>query len=243
MLITVETLAQTKIAILDTGYVNTPKDLPLCKSGHYDALTGKIGVPSGKLLHGYAVSKTLHNTLQLYNKKNYCFVLIKVYKSSTETNIVIGILKAIAEKVDYINLSVVGDGFNAVELVTLLHAVNNGIKIFVASGNNGRHLTKTNCKTYPPCYNIKEVNVVGAIKNGIRAKYSNYGPMVNYYESGMTLINGNEMHGTSFSTPRALGKYIGGAYAKNKMLKMQKGSGRVNNNGTVYGIRKTLRRR
>ena len=136
------------------------------------------------------------------------------------------------EKVDIVNMSLGGRGFNVAELMYIQNAIQKlnsiGIPVIVASGNTGKEETKI----YPACF--EEVITVGAvdIKKQI-AYFSTTGNQVDLCQIGVDVLSADAknntgyiiMSGTSMATPIVSGiaalmiskdKFLNGEY--NKML-------------------------
>jgi len=117
-------------------------------------------------------------------------------------------------KPDFINISSSGSNYDAEEFQILKELSDGGTKIIVASGNNGKDLSKE-MKVYPANYDIKNLIVVGNIEdNGQRSLTSNFGLSNEVYEKGVKVYStlpGNKwgyMTGSSQSTARHTNKLL-----------------------------------
>lgn len=200
-----------KIAIIDTGYnpelIKTGPKLKLCKSGHFDFVSGedKIGYNTTfSKDHGTQIAAIIAKELQ---SVDYCAVIFTISSYYTAEQVISAFYKASNESVTVINAS-----YNAIiKSVPEREAVKDAAKqvdaIFVSAGNNGLDLDKA-CLSFPACFDIPKMHVVGA-KLGTdrpRAPTSNYGERVTKWESGKSLDG--QSSGTSFAAPRALSRYI-----------------------------------
>lgn len=192
-----------KIAIIDTGldYTYAKK---ICDSGHYDFVSKSRRLGPDYRGHGTNIAAILINEIQ---KKNYCLMIFRVIGKNTVVDVSTltqAVYKAVKNGATIINLSFAGeDGYDFIEEKALKYAISQGVKIYVAAGNEGANLD-TLCNIYPACYGIEGMNVVGALdKNGKPQKYSNKGKIVN-----MWFQDENPYHlkkvGTSMAVPRAI---------------------------------------
>jgi len=199
-------LRPLKVAVIDTGYslqLDASLQTKLCSDGHYDFVEGNNQIGADTIAHGTIVSTIIHLTI----KDNYCIV---VYKVSGDRNVMKNIQnalrKAIRDRVDIINISLTGNGYNPIEHKLLRIAVKRKIAIFVAAGNDHRNLSEY-CYSYPACYDVKgKYYVVGALNvRGLPTYYSNFGAKVNVWRPGDFLSP--FITGTSFASPNAAGLY------------------------------------
>lgn len=191
--------ATEKIVVIDTG-LNLQDDRfkHLCPDGHKDftdtGLSDQIG-------HGTHIAGIIDKNI----KSNYCIIIVKFYNGN-ETNTIkpfVNSLKyAISLNPSIINLSLSGSTFDKEEFEIFKNSKN--VKFVVSAGNNGQELSWFT-SIYPAQYAPKGVSnmiVVGALKDGKPAPYSNYGDTVAKWEDGSVEsygINGNtvKMSGTS----------------------------------------------
>lgn len=131
---------------------------------------------------------------------------IKIVNSSGKSNtaILIKALEyAIAEQVDVINLSLGGDSFSAIENEVIQRAIDAGIVVVAAAGNDAK---KGNPIIYPASYdNVISVGAVDDTNNW--SVFSNFNVFVTLVAPGERVLTtfpnqsyGNDA-GTSFSTP------------------------------------------
>lgn len=235
LLAPVRCLARTlTIAVIDTGIdSNNPK---LCKFGH-KSFTGDNKPLVDNNGHGTHIAGIIAANA---GDLDYCIVSLKFFsaKQSGKQNLaatVAAVNFAINIKIDYINYSAGGPEVDKAELKAVERALNKGIKIFAAAGNEGDNLD-LKCNYYPACYD-KRIVMVGNMVHGIPAwarslayvKYvdlsrfkdddhpaesSNFGARVNQWELGTdvdsTMPGGfrGKMSGTSQATAIATGKAI-----------------------------------
>jgi subtilisin family serine protease len=200
-------LATIKVAVIDTGIDPKYKaQLPLCPSGHKDftgtGLEDNIG-------HGTHIA----GLIDLYAKgSDYCQIILKAYDKSSKVDSLTSYQEALGEAialdVDVINVSANGPGSSFKERWTVKKALDKGITVVVAAGNDATNLD-VNCNTYPACYDPRIIVVGNKTKTGQRAHSSNYGKIVKIYEVGEDVesINGT-LSGTSQSTAIVSGKAI-----------------------------------
>lgn len=167
-----------KVAVIDTGFnfsfkqykhfkLSKPK---LCKTGHKDFTSSSITDVNG---HG-------SNIVSLIAKGNentdYCVIVLKYYSKETENislDIELEALEyAIKQKVDVINLSIAGYTYSKEECDLVKTALDKGIRIVAAAGNEGFDLSKT--KVYPAMCD-RRVKIVMNYDKTTRHNTSNYG--------------------------------------------------------------------
>jgi hypothetical protein len=196
-----------RIAVIDTGFRPMAYDktgMKLCPNGHYDFATGKAEVGDDTAAHGSYVTYLINKTAQT---KNICFMIYKVFGGKAKIEDLTRAMKYASQYgAKAINLSVNVFGFEHNFHRAFRGLAHNGIKMFVAAGNQNRSLNDF-CNLYPPCFNDvkRNVYIVGASDQfHLKEHYSNYGARVSVYDWGTI----KDAHGTSFATPRALGRYI-----------------------------------
>lgn len=195
-----------KVAVIDTGLNFKNTKVKICDSGHADF--------SGEgfkdiLGHGTNVSNIIND---IAKNTNYCQIIIKYY-TSKNTSIENGdqffetLRYTIALKPDIIHLSVAGNYYNSKEIKLLKEALNEGIKIVAAIGNDGKDLNKK-CNVYPACSDKRIIKVGNLIKKGMRNNTSNY-TRDTVWEIGTDVEGGGiTMTGTSQAAARHTGKLI-----------------------------------
>jgi subtilisin family serine protease len=224
-------LAQVKkpivIAVIDTGLSEEYMAKPyICKFGHKDFSgtglndrhghgTHISGLIQQSAISGNVVSASeLNKTLD--TKANYCQVILKYYDPTAKfnnnlKNEIDALQYAINIKVDMINFSGGGEEFSKEEQVLIKKALDMGIKIVVAAGNEKSDITK---KPFYPACDDPRLTIVGNMgRNKQRLPSSNYGDKVNTWEVGedvySSLPHGSGvMTGTSQSTAIKSGKMI-----------------------------------
>lgn len=178
MLLTISVNAKTiRVAVIDTGFnysfkqykhfkIDKPK---LCKTGHKDFTNSSLTDTNG---HG-------SNIVSLISKGNtkvdYCLIILKYYSKDTENislDIELEAIKyAIKQKVDIINLSIAGYSYSKEECKLVKVALDKGIKIVAAAGNEGFDLSNT--KVYPAMCD-RRVKIVMNYNKNTRHYMSNY---------------------------------------------------------------------
>jgi subtilisin family serine protease len=211
LLISCLSQAKLKIAILDTGIKpDKIKDLKLCPNESIDFTNSNLNDDHG---HGTNIAGLISQ--QIPKNLDYCLVIIKVFDinnldSAIESTIK-GFRYAQMIRANIINYSGGGASSDKEEKATIINALNKGIKIFVAAGNQGKDLDG-NCDYFPACYD-KRLVIVGSktSKNKI-SENSNRGKVVSVWEIGkdreaLDIV----LSGTSQATAVATGRY---AYEK-----------------------------
>ena len=189
--------AFTRIAVIDTGY-NDKANATLCAPGHYDFTnnTATVGIDNDN--HGYRVVKLLAEL-----DTDYCLVISKVFNNG---RYVLGstskaICKALADNVDYINMSMSGEELDIYDYSSMWWASHLGVVIFAAAGNENHDLDKK-CDHYPACYAmIDNLHIVGSKD---KKTLQNRGKVVTDYAPYCK----NSFCGTSSATPQALVNYV-----------------------------------
>ena len=182
MLLTMSVNAKTiVVGVIDTGFnfsfnqyehfkLSKPK---LCKTGHKDFTGSTITDTNG---HG-------SNIVSLIAKGNesadYCVMVLKYYSEETADRSLTleleAIQYAIEQKVDILNMSLSGYEYSKKECLLIKEALNRGIKIVAAAGNEGYNLAKT--KVYPAMCDDRIKVVMNYDKDTIHYT-SNYGSNV-----------------------------------------------------------------
>jgi subtilisin family serine protease len=163
----VSALAKTlTIAVIDTGVDRNSND-KLCKMGHKSFTVDKTDTDALKDNHGHGthVASLIRREAGLLD---YCIVAIKYYADSQtgSQNLkaeMAAIQYAINIKVDYINLSEGGPEFDEKEEQLIKKALDQGIKIVAAAGNERSNIDEPENYYYPACYD-KRITVVGNLK-------------------------------------------------------------------------------
>jgi major intracellular serine protease len=130
----------------------------------------------------------------LSKEVEYCQVILKIYDIKPKnTNILKNELDAlryaISIKVDVINISGGGTDSSPEEIALTKKALDLGIKIVAAAGNNHSDITLPNNHYYPAC-NDPRILVVGNIdSDNKRVPSSNYGDTVTSWEIGINVLS------------------------------------------------------
>lgn len=216
-----------RVAVIDTGIDKSLADSKmLCPDGHKD-FTGYglndvdgHGTHVAGLIHQNATNFQLTSPSQIdkfiKTSASYCQVIIKFYDGRSSSNSGTEEMKAIQHaidlKVDVINISAGGTEYSTLENIFIKRALDAGITVVTAAGNNGVDLAK---KPYYPASLDDRLIVVGNIDlNNHRVTSSNYGTKVKYWEVGyfVTSLRNNKelllMNGTSQATAVKTGKII-----------------------------------
>lgn len=228
---------QIKIAVIDTGInPSLVQRKFLCKDGHKDFSGTSIADSHG---HGSSISGLIdqavknkffnENLMNYYNidkvKADYCQVIVKYYNlKSPSTEVEVSAWEyAISLKPDLINFSSGGTEFSYQEEAVVKKALDSGIIVVVAAGNDGRELGKK--YMYYPAVLDKRLIVVGAVdSNNKKTETSNYSnKYVDFLELGSEvisygLLSGNlsTAGGTSQAAAIRSGKIIRQILLKNK---------------------------
>ena len=203
-----------KIAIIDTGFNYKYKDkVNFCKTGHKD-FTG-TGLQDN---HGHGTH--IAGLIAKNAKSNYCVMILKSYDPATGGNInnsANAIEWAITQKVDIINYSGGGLTPSIRERRAVLKALDAGIVIVAAAGNERADLSHT--AYYPASYDKREIVVGNLSKNGHRAPSSSFGGPTDLMVVGTNIksINGI-MTGTSQSTAIVTGIIAKQLYTRKVLL-------------------------
>ncbi len=215
---------QIRIGVIDTGidlsYLGEARSRAMMCEGeaHQDFtnpfLTQRVlhdthghGTHIVGLIDLYASGYTPHehklfdlNTL-MQKREGYCFIIYKAFGGLNDAQSSLEAMRAaVADKVDIINYSAGGDEFNIYERQVLQDAVNKGIKVIVAAGNDGCEYDKPyylkdiripRCAFYPASYGVKGIEVVGALNEDGRTRTprSNYGKYITAWELGKNVIS------------------------------------------------------
>lgn len=224
VLISYSTLAQqnpaVKIAVIDTGIsasmlteLNT-----ICKGSLHKDFTGRglydvdgHGTHISGLIDQHAKSILMgrnDSLLVLNNKKaNYCQIILKFFHNrSSNTDVELSMIRALTYainlKVTMINISAGGPSHTHEECNLIKIALDRGIKVVAAAGNNGKYLLSSNITknkslknsekttTYFPAQCDDRVVVVGnGFSHTKRASSSNYGGDVDIWENGLDVFS------------------------------------------------------
>ena len=194
-----------RVGVLDTGFNPNFTDgrIKLCATGHFDVTSSKEGIYSTDP-HGSLVAQALAEKLI---NVDYCLIIVTMNIKGMSTSTAKGIKYLMSIGVNIINLSINGDEVDYEEMQEIQNFASSGGKLFIAAGNEDRDLNQV-CLAYPSCYGVKGTMIVGALTDGKRAEYSNYGNKVLLWEEGTIRVRGKDWNGTSFATPRAVSRYV-----------------------------------
>lgn len=207
-----EARAETiKIAIIDSGYDAAKQEGPplkLCKSGHWDVITHSdtIAAPS---LHGTIVASVIATALK---DVDYCAMIFNVEQDNGKMDLLDltdAFTKAHKAGAKAVNVSLVGPQHVYLEKAVIEYVTRKGMTMFVAAGNDSKDLD-TACTSYPACYKLPNVKIIGALSpdETQKATYSNYGSVVNAWYPGSVRTKFGYAQGTSFAAPAALADYV-----------------------------------
>ena len=203
-----------KVAVLDTGVDSGHTELTVTaidangttdSNGHGTHVAGIIGAKAGNGEGGAGVAPevTLYSGNVLPNGVGSDDDIIRAIRAAYQTH-----------KVDLINMSLGGVGYNGAFQTVINEAYNRGTAIFAAAGNDGG----TNY-SYPACYD-HVISVAATDKGNMRASFSNFGDKVDLSAPGAAIWStgwmpsqtGNrkytyvQMSGTSMACPVATGE-------------------------------------
>lgn len=210
-----------KVAVLDTGIVDSHEDLKIAGSYNASSASG-----SASDVHGHGTHVAGIIGAQLNNNKGgagiapdaelYCIKVIGDNGSGTDADVIQGLMKAIELDVDVVNMSLGGPGYNGAFQEVVNDAYEKGIAFFAAAGNDG-----ISVNNYPASYD-HVICVAATDENNARAAFSTYGSWVDISAPGLNIwstSNRNDtsyevMSGTSMACPVAAGEaaVILGAY-------------------------------
>ena len=203
-----------KIAVIDTGFNNKYEDkVKLCNTGHRDFTGTGLHDNHG---HGTHISGLIaENAIN-----NYCIMILKSYDpvdGGSIANSTLAIEWAILQGADIINYSGGGLSANSREKKAVLKALDAGIIIVAAAGNEHANLSHT--AYYPASYDKRIVVVGNLTKDGRRAPSSSFGGPTDLMVRGTNIrgINGT-MTGTSQSTAIVTGRIAKQLYTRKVLL-------------------------
>mgnify|MGYP003300383056 CR=1 FL=1 len=202
--------AGVKVAVLDSGINSSHEDIvatPLdAQNGlgtedgnsHGTHVAGIIGARGDNSYGGSGVAPDV----ELYSIK-----VLADNGGGTDFQIMQGVRKAIDERVNIINMSLGGYGYNPEHEALIVEAYNSGIAVFCAAGNDGAQALNN------PAGYSGAIPVSALDKNSHKASFSNYGKQVRYsapgvdiYSTGIGFSSSYRfMSGTSQATPVVAG--------------------------------------
>jgi subtilisin family serine protease len=201
---------EIKVAVIDTGIDNYVGKI--CNNGNIDFSDQGAHDSNGHGTHiaGLIIKNAGNSKFCLYNLKYYDPHMVNGASSKA---MISALRKAIDLKVDIINIS--GGGLDPIseEKELIIQALNNGIKVVVAAGNEKTNLDK-DCNYFPACYDSRLYVVGNLNKLKVKNESSNYGSIVKNWEIGTDVVsslpNGKtgQLTGTSQATAIFTGKMI-----------------------------------
>jgi len=166
VLVPLKSVARTRktvtVAVIDTGI---DKELPnLCRFGHKSFVQSSKDPLQDDNGHGTHIAGLINANAGV---DNYCLVSIKYYSDSNSghqnlVNLEKALRYAINIKVNFINISGGGPESFPEEKALIKEALDKGIKVVVAAGNEKLNLDEK-CNYYPACYD-KRLVVVGNLQ-------------------------------------------------------------------------------
>lgn len=200
--------ATEKVVVIDTGIdLNDNRFHHLCPTGHRDftdtGMTDRHG-------HGTHIVGIIDKDLS----KDYCIVVLKYFDLKTTHSYIEPFIKALQYAVSLhpkvVNLSMAGPVYNEKEHSILKEA--SDISFMAAAGNEHMELNEVT-GIYPAQHGLSNITVIGALDNGVRASYSNYGKIVTQWEEGQVVSlapNGTNvsLRGTSQATAVYTSKFL-----------------------------------
>jgi subtilisin family serine protease len=135
-----------KIAIIDTGIAGYQTEY-LCEEG-LRTMVADDGLD--RRGHGTNIASIIAQHLDF---KKYCIISYNVYRDGNIRDVWVAasVLDAIAAGVKYINMSFSGLESSPFEKLAIRQAIERGINVYVAAGNDGKNLDVF-CGVYPACY-------------------------------------------------------------------------------------------
>lgn len=192
VLLSCEAHAKTiRVAVLDTGFIDTP-EIRECPTGSHD-FTGTGPVDDSPVRHGSNVAAII---TRYAGSSNVCVMNLKVlYKDAFVARGYLAALKYLTTvPVDIVNLSLSGRLIIPEEKSLLRILLNQGKVIVVAAGNEGINMDYSGCIIYPACSDPRII-VVGNI-----SPRSNRGKVVDAVVPGIKVYGaGVWLTGTSQS--------------------------------------------
>lgn len=203
-----------KVAVLDTGVLETHEDLSVNVKGSYNESSDSSATDG----HGHGTHVAGIIAAVQGNGKGGAGVApeaeiysIKVMNNNgkgSDDQIIQGIKQAIALNVDVINMSLGGPRYNGAMDTVVTEAYNAGIAVFVSAGNDG-----VSTKNYPACYE-HSICVAATDSGNGRATFSTYGSWVDLSAPGVSIYSTYKnstssytaLSGTSMACPVAAGE-------------------------------------
>lgn len=176
-----------RVAVIDTGFdfdsawtnakANGLAFPKLCPKGHYDFANDST-LPSDSGEHGTHIAGLIAKGNE---KVNYCLIILKytgngIFDSNMSASNK-ALARAIELNVDIINYSGGGESKDTTECNLVKKALNRGIKVVAAAGNEKKNLNKT--PFYPAMCDSRVFKVMNLTKDKTRQAASNYGKVSN----------------------------------------------------------------
>jgi subtilisin family serine protease len=195
-----------KIAIIDTGIAGYQTEY-LCENG-LRTMVGDDGLDRSG--HGTNIASIITQHLDF---KKYCIISYKVYYKGNiqDTRVAASVLDAIAAGAKYINMSFSGSDSSPFEKLAIRLAVEKGINVYVAAGNDGKNLDVF-CNVYPACYKFGVGQEFFHVVAASDLKGSNTADFMLKVEGSK--LGNPEMSGSSQATANALQYSITNKYFK-----------------------------
>ena len=198
------------IAVIDTGVESNHSDLEGVVLPGYDAISDTYGVISDSNGHGTHVAGIIaakndgHGVEGLApSVKILPIKALDANGNGEEKDVAKGILWAVSQGADIINLSLGGDQDNTILRDAVAKAISNGVVVVASSGNDGAFFNKINYPASLPGV----VAVTATDPNDTVAYFSNTGDYIDLAAPGVfiksTWINNSyrEESGTSMAAP------------------------------------------
>jgi len=199
-----------RVGVVDTGLDIHDERFTsvLCPSGHKD-FTGE-GIED-TIGHGTHVTGLIKQYAG--DSKEYCLVIIKSFSKMAPAYVqldqeVAAFRYAATLRLDYINYSAGGPGYNEAEFYAI--ADHPYTTFIVAAGNDGKDLGEAGNRYYPASYNLPNIVAVGSEGS----LTSNYGGPVSAFEHGDNVLSTlpkdqyGYMSGTSMAAAIHTGKLV-----------------------------------
>lgn len=197
------------IAVIDTGFDKKYKKyVNLCNDGHKSFVDDDPMTDNVPSKHGTHITGLIARNITV----DYCLMILKYYKKDSYNNLsntVKAINHAIEHRVDMINYSGGGEDSSPVEKKAIKRALDAGIIIVAAAGNEMQDLNE---HTYFPAMYHDDIIVVGNLMRNyrgkvVRAPSSNHGKVVDVQVFGTDIRSlTGLLSGTSQSTAIVTGR-------------------------------------
>lgn len=192
-----------RVAVIDTGKSAKP-GIKYCETGHKDFTQTGLTDNHG---HGSNVAGLITKEA---GDSDFCIISIKFFSkhSNMASNMIEAIKYATDLNVDIINLSAGGVDYSREEALAIQRALNKGIKIIAAAGNDSTDFSQK-CQYYPACYDERIITVGCMNANYEPCEKSNFGGKIKMVRLGESqTAAGLTMTGTSQATAIATGVYV-----------------------------------